>query len=235
MNANVKRKFNALIQGIGNRPSTPVSASTSTNADASPDSRDAADLEPSSSPAATAHMANDFEFLAKRRRLGVPSSTPGKGATLQADQTKGPKGLTTISNITLRKWTPTGAANAKDAAGPKYSPGDREQLLKRLATYQELTDWTPKPDRVNEVEWAKRGWICQGKERVKCAVCSKELVVKLNRRELNGKEVPVLIAADIEESLVDKYVELMVTTHQEDCPWRKKGCDGTPTRWGNRW
>ena len=30
----------------------------------------------------------------------------------------------------------------------------------------------------------------------------------------------------LEEALVDKYVELMVTSHQEDCLWRRRGCDG---------
>ncbi|CRK38307.1 hypothetical protein BN1723_018676, partial [Verticillium longisporum] len=39
----------------------------------------------------------------------------------------------------------------------KYAPNDRAELLKRLATFQEITDWTPKPDLVNEIEWAKRG------------------------------------------------------------------------------
>jgi hypothetical protein len=114
---------------------------------------------------------------------------------------------------------------SKDAQ-PKYCPGDRDQLIKRLATFQELTDWTPKPDPVNEIEWAKRGWVCHGKELVRCILCNKELVVKLNRKEVDGKEVPVLVASEIEDALVQKYVELIVESHSEDCLWRKHGCDG---------
>jgi len=112
-----------------------------------------------------------------------------------------------------------------DSGPPKYCPGDREQLLRRLATFQELTDWTPKPDRVNEVQWAKRGWICQGKERVRCVLCSQELAVKLNRKEVDGKEISVMIASEIAQSVVEKYAELIVAGHAEDCLWRKKGCD----------
>lgn len=189
-------------------------------------------------------MANDsLDYLSKKRRVGGLPSTPS-AITL----TTPTKGQTTISNITLRKWNshagPPGSSSspAPGAIGggnhanqnspvtklqpPKYCPGDRDQLVRRLATFQELTDWTPKPDRVNEIEWAKRGWVCQGKERVKCTLCNNELAVKLNRKEVDGKEIPVLIAADIAESVVDQYAELIITSHREDCLWRKKGCDG---------
>ncbi|PSR97424.1 C3HC zinc finger-like-domain-containing protein, partial [Coniella lustricola] len=107
----------------------------------------------------------------------------------------------------------------------KYCPGDRVELLKRLVSFQELTDWTPKPEAVNEVQWAKHGWICNGKERVRCTLCNKELIVRLNKKEVDGKEVAVLVPSEIEEALVQKYVELIVTSHQDDCLWRKRGCD----------
>lgn len=186
---------------------------------------------------------SELEFLAKKRRVGGPGSTPSKHGALHSEglsQTPVRPGgqQTTISNITLRKWTPTGSSPAREAgaaggksdAQPKYCPGDREQLLRRLATFQELTDWTPKPDRVNEVEWAKRGWVCQGKERVRCTLCARDLVVKLNRKEVDGKEIPVLIASEIAESVVQRYSELIVESHAEDCLWRKKGCDDSLLR-----
>lgn len=233
MNSTVKRKFNALLQGIGNRPST----EHTTDSSFSP-------AEPASSPASqrssfstSRTMPSDSTLdLHKKRRVGGPASTPTKHGTLQtADMRSSPASIrsvpqTTISNVTLRKWTPGGASSAPDKEGrpppPKYCPGDRDQLLRRLATFQELTDWTPKPDRVSEVEWAKRGWACHGKERVKCTLCGRELVVKVNRKEVDGQEIAVLIASEIAESVVDKYVELIVGSHAEDCLWRKKGCDG---------
>ncbi|KAK3692084.1 copper-exporting ATPase-like protein [Podospora appendiculata] len=265
MNATVKRKFNALLQGIGNRsPSSPNTAATepasgngtdtaapeetvtaSATATATPSSPSPASAAPATATAtatttttttaataaaATAspsRMANEIEYLAKKRRVAQPGSTPTKfGAETQSSPARGP---TTISNITLRKWTPAAAGKTAQPQHlqlqqPKYCPGDRDQLVRRLATFQELTDWTPKPDKVNEIEWAKRGWVCQGKERVKCTLCSRELNVKLNRKEVDGKEISVLIASEIAQSVVDMYTELIVTSHAEDCLWRKKGC-----------
>lgn len=225
MNATVKRKFNALIHGISSRPSTAVSGQDSiSDLNGNDGPHDDANLETDSSSI----MANDFGFLAKKRRVDPGTSTSSKYASLRNDRTPPPKAPTTISNVTLRKWTPNGTTNTpppKDTQ-PKYCPGDRDQLIKRLASFQELTDWTPKPDPVNEVEWAKRGWVCHGKERIRCTLCNKELVVKLNRKDVDGKEVPVLVASEIEDALVQKYVELIVESHAEDCLWRKRGCDG---------
>lgn len=236
MNSTVKRKYNALIQSISSQPTTGSSAAQQNGIDEN-------SLEDTDSI-----MANDLGFLAKKRRVDTgATSTPSKYGSLYNDiiRTSSSRTPTTISNITLRKWTPTGAATpaaattattatstpSKDAkAQPKYCPSDRDQLIKRLATFQELTEWTPKPDRVNEIEWAKRGWVCQGKERVRCTLCNKELVVKLNKKEVDGKEVPVLVASEIAEALVQKYTELIVESHSEECLWRKRGCDDSLLR-----
>lgn len=87
------------------------------------------------------------------------------------------------------------AANSAKARGidepvtkPSFLPGDREDFLERLATFRNLTDWMPKPPKVNEVAWAKRGWACQRLERVRCVTCNVEIMVKLNKQEdENGK------------------------------------------------
>ena len=39
--------------------------------------------------------------------------------------------------------------------------------------------------------------MCHGKETVRCLLCHKELVVKLNRKLVDGKEVPVLVSSEI--------------------------------------
>ncbi|KKY33588.1 putative c3hc zinc finger domain-containing protein [Diaporthe ampelina] len=249
-----KRKLNALLNGLGTRPSYPTDSippppsdtapedestpqtpppirnSTTTLASASstvrtPGSDSVAMRTSISSVPRSAATTADLDLLTKRRRLGLADSTPSKDLGTKAPDGGG---QTTISNIVLRKW---GGNKEKDTLfKPKYCPGDRDELLKRLASFQELTDWTPKPNPVAEVQWAKRGWICQGKERVRCTLCNKELVVKLNRKEVDGKEVPVLVPSEIEEALVAKYVELIVTSHQEDCLWRKRGCDDSLLR-----
>ncbi|KAI0198365.1 C3HC zinc finger-like-domain-containing protein [Astrocystis sublimbata] len=97
-------------------------------------------------------------------------------------------------------------------------------------TFQELTEWTPKPDLANEMEWAKRGWICKGKERVRCTLCHKELVIKTNTKTIEGKEVPVVVGSDVEAALAKRFSELIVDGHDEDCLWRKHGCDETLLR-----
>lgn len=196
-----KRKFNSLIQGIGNRPSTPAKTP-----DTSHDKRPTTPLSSRETP--TSKTTADAD-LAKRRRTGVPSSAPTARS---------------ISGAVMKKFS--GRASSPAPPQPKYCPSDRKELLRRLATFQDLTDWAPKPDRVGEIEWAKRGWVCQGKERVRCALCNKELVIKLNKKEVDGKEVSVLVPSEIEEALVNKYAELIVESHQEDCLWRKRGCDG---------
>lgn len=241
-----KRKLNALLNGFGSRPATTSSSASTheldpdlypTHPPATPpsnrnsttgfDSPSSSIRTPGSDSMALRYSQsslqrsstsqNEFD-LTKRRRLGLQESTPSKD--LSPSNNGAP---TTISNIVLRKWS--GNNDKKALFKPRYCPGDRDELLKRLASFQELTDWTPKPDAVNEIQWAKRGWICQGKERVRCTLCNKELVVGLNRKEVEGQEVTVLIASDIEDALVQKYVELIVTSHGEECLWRKRGCD----------
>ncbi|TQV96660.1 hypothetical protein V2A60_002954 [Cordyceps javanica] len=198
MNA-TKRKFNALLQGLNSpRPSDQKPTKTA-------DIATGAASSPLSSP-----------LSQKKRRMGVSAG----GAAASASSLS----LASISSLRRPLQTPAPPASPPEVAS-RYCPGDREQLLRRLASFQEITSWTPKPDRVSEVEWAKRGWVCHGKERVRCALCHKELVVKLNRKEQDGKEVSVLVASEIEEALVEKYADLIVSSHQPECLWKKRGCD----------
>ncbi|OAA69083.1 Zinc finger, C3HC-like protein [Cordyceps fumosorosea ARSEF 2679] len=214
MNA-TKRKFNALLQGLNSpRPSSSSSSDQTTPTARRKTADIAAGTAPLSSPLSGVTAQ-------KKRRMGV--------AATAADASSSSLSLASISSLRRPLQTPPPAAPPPEVAA-RYCPGDREQLLRRLASFQEITNWTPKPDRVSEVEWAKRGWVCHGKERVRCALCHKELVVKLNRKEQDGKEVSVLVASEIEEALVDKYVDLIVSSHQPECLWKKRGCDDTLLR-----
>ncbi|KAM4063177.1 c3HC zinc finger-like domain-containing protein [Hirsutella rhossiliensis] len=209
MNA-TKRKFNVLLQGLGNPDSPPSMDADSRRGGAAAD-------------ASSTHDA----LLQKRRRLGLSESTAPKNYS-PSDMTSTLASLASPLRKS-RKQAASASRTGRDAL-VKYCPGDRSELLRRLATFQELTDWTPKPDRVNEIEWAKRGWICHAKETVRCVLCHKELLVKLNRKQVDGKEVPVLVPSEIEDALVDKYCELVVASHQPDCLWRRRGCDDSLLR-----
>ncbi|KAI0876719.1 zf-C3HC-domain-containing protein [Hypoxylon argillaceum] len=232
MNA-TKRKFNTLIQGIGARspPASDIDDSNSPvlhdeGAASSPVSRLSASI---STPGRVSMPTFETpspsaELLNKRRRVGVLEMTSPNQRTDK----------TTISNVVLKKWTSATSASPAQknaqAEPSRYCPSDRDQLIKRLGTFQELTEWTPKPDKVNEIEWAKRGWICQGKETVRCNLCHKELVVKTNTRTVDGKQVPVVVGSDVEQALAKRFSELIIEGHEEDCLWRRLGCDDSLLR-----
>ncbi|KPM45016.1 hypothetical protein AK830_g1509 [Neonectria ditissima] len=225
MNA-TKRKFNTLLQGLGSSRSKTDNQSSNADVNSSPSSRSAAPASPKSTPTRStptrSAAAIDAELLQKRRRLGLPDST--------APALDKKKSIAATVTSALRKpQVNAPAKNWKDAPA-KYSPSDRAELLGRLSTFQEITDWTPKPERVSEVEWAKRGWVCKGKETVRCMLCHRELVVKLNRKLVDGKEIPVLVPSEIEDALIDKYADLITTSHKEECLWRKRGCDDSLLR-----
>ncbi|KAK7992715.1 hypothetical protein PG996_012252 [Apiospora saccharicola] len=233
MNA-TKRKFNNLIQGLGGKSSTSLPTDNFDDLD-NPTMVRHADLATATAsvlhraPTAGSTASTDStrapvsaltaELLSKRRRTGVPGSTPVNepGATIR----------TLVSNVTIRKSTSTRVPNNLPTEPPRYCPSDRSQLIKRLGTFSELTEWTPKPDKVNEIEWAKRGWICSGKETVRCSLCNKELVVNTSRRGSQGSDVS---GSEFEEALGNKFAELIVEAHQEDCLWRRRGCDDTLLR-----
>ncbi|CCU82196.1 unnamed protein product [Blumeria hordei] len=194
-----KRKFHALLNSIGSRPSS-----------SSKDSKDPLQTRSKISPLSE-------ELLSKKRRVSASASNQG----LQRLEVSGliPLSLDQETRLMPSKVTITSGESLK------YAPWDRDEFLKRLQSFSNISYWTPKPPRVNEVQWAKRGWICQKFERVRCCSCNVEIIVKLNQKEVDGKEQPVYVAHAIEEELVNKYVDLIVSSHHEDCLWRKRGCD----------
>lgn len=163
-----KRKFNALLNGIGTKSTTSLSSK-----DAQVDS----------------HL--DADSHTKKRRISGSSS-------IVDGQMARPTIAAKLSSAAIKhKKSASLVTGTSTAEPPKYAPWDREAFLKRLKSFSNLTDWTPKPARVNEVEWAKRGWVCQKFERVRCCLCNVEILVKLNKKEVDGKEEPVYVAQNI--------------------------------------
>ncbi len=123
-----------------------------------------------------------------------------------------------------------------DHKAPNFAPLDRDQFLTRLKTFRHVDKWTSKPSAVNEVQWAKRGWSCVGKERVACVGgCDKELVIALERSAVEKGDSGVEVdleedddddwSAKANEQLVERYADMIVTAHDEYCLWRIRGCD----------
>ncbi|KAK3714064.1 hypothetical protein LTR37_008093 [Vermiconidia calcicola] len=124
---------------------------------------------------------------------------------------------------------------------PNFSPWSHETFLSRLKTFASVSLWHPKPDAINEVEWAKRGWVCVEVNTVACkGGCEKRVVVTLNsakkkvteqqqeeveRAEDDGEEDDEEAdQATFEQALVERYQNVIVEGHNQSCLWRKTGC-----------
>jgi hypothetical protein len=114
---------------------------------------------------------------------------------------------------------------------PNFQPYSQEQFLGRLRTFADVKRWTNKPDGIGEVQWAKRGWVCDTWNTVACkGGCEQRVAIKLypKRKDAQGKEMDLTedLTEDADEALVERYRELIVDGHYEDCLWRKRGCAG---------
>ncbi|OCL08097.1 zf-C3HC-domain-containing protein [Glonium stellatum] len=112
---------------------------------------------------------------------------------------------------------------------PNYAPYSHDQFLARLKTFADVRLWSTKPDRIGEVEWAKQGWICEGWNTVACkGGCEQRVVVILRpkRKDKDGKEIDNSedMSMEVEDELVNRYSDIIVTGHTEHCLWRKAGC-----------
>ncbi|KAF1981954.1 zf-C3HC-domain-containing protein [Aulographum hederae CBS 113979] len=121
------------------------------------------------------------------------------------------------------KFKPEEPARVKN-----YMPYSRPQFLERLKTFADVKLWTPKPDSVNEVEWAKRGWNCDSFNTVACkGGCEERVTIKLHPEEKNERgefiEGSEDWNQDIDLDLVHKYKALIVDGHGEGCPWAREG------------
>lgn len=82
---------------------------------------------------------------------------------------------------------------------------------------------------MNEVVWAKKGWVCVGVNTVACkGGCEQRVVVALRppRKDEEGKNIEGSedYSVDVDDELVKRYVELVNTGHEEECLWRTAGC-----------
>jgi hypothetical protein len=112
---------------------------------------------------------------------------------------------------------------------PNYLPWSTDAFLRRLKTFADLSIWTSKPDVINEVIWAKRGWVCVGVNTISCkGGCENRIVVALRpaRKDEDGKEIEGSedYSVDVDEQLIKKYAAMVVEGHEEDCLWRDGGC-----------
>jgi hypothetical protein len=196
-------------------------------------------------PEALATTKRKFHKLLDSRfgSPSAPTSTPPRPVsqgTIHEPATKRIRSSDTTSSLrTKTSTTPKSSINPVRGEG-NFAPWSHDAFIKRLRSFGPVTSWHPKPDAVNEVEWAKRGWWCVDTNTVGCkGGCQQRLLVKVEpivkRRRVQNEEESQEEKdeededeeddqQELEQALVEKYRELIVEGHSEDCLWRKAGC-----------
>jgi len=128
---------------------------------------------------------DDLTSKAKQQRTSYEGSPRPASARLDLSTSSRTAAVSKMSKADLKSFASSAkkALTDESVVKPTYLPGDREEFLKRLSSFRNISDWMPKPPKVNEVAWAKRGWVCQRLERVRCITCNVEIKVKLNKQE----------------------------------------------------
>ncbi|KAI9673050.1 MAG: hypothetical protein M1817_003214 [Caeruleum heppii] len=179
---------------------------------------------------------SDSSIQTKRRRISRPQSAVVRPRAASGDSADGLPRVTLHRTATGKARTETGPARIIEKADlPDFAPWDRSQFLRRLASFRHVDKWTAKPPPINEVQWAKRGWTCVSKERIGCGSCAKELCISLGEgAEMSSAEADITdgYEDDVDDAipgaakqLIERYSTMIVTEHDENCLWRRRGCD----------
>lgn len=223
--ATQKRKFDTLLDRLSASASTTSLASSLRESNRSTTSLA---MPSTPEPAQKRHRLSDASMDRSRQVSGSERIQQLKSQLLtprKEGQPSTPGSVRVVGALqsTTQTTTPRKPAN--------YQPHSQEQFLARLKSFADIKKWTNKPDALGEVEWAKRGWVCESWNTVACkGGCEKRLVVRLRakRKDKDGKEIDMSedLATEVDESLVERYQELIVEGHREDCLWKRRGCQG---------
>ncbi|KAF2196913.1 zf-C3HC-domain-containing protein [Delitschia confertaspora ATCC 74209] len=227
-----KRKFHKLLDNLTSTTSTPNKSTTnlastlsdnnispksftnSTSARPEPPSKRSRVSDVGASMERPRTVSGDRVQALKEQLLAVKNTTPKRS----------PGGVRLVNGSIVKAPSPSPARKA-----PNYAPYSQEAFLARLKTFADVKLWSTKPEQIEEVEWAKRGWTCVAWNTVGCkGGCERRVVVKLRpkRKDADGQEMDFTedVEVEVEEGLVEKYKELIVTGHDEGCLWRRAGC-----------
>ncbi len=166
----------------------------------------ATDNAPKPSTAAPATAAQDR----------IPANLSIKKVRLSSNDTSD---LASVRNSILKLSGPANRTiSPSTTARPTFVPWDRERFLERLETFRRVDRWASKPGPINEVQWAKRGWICTDVARVSCiSGCGGSVVVKL------PDEIDELDGYDMEKVQERREVRMFTPL---SCDWRASIADG---------
>ncbi|KAF2193538.1 zf-C3HC-domain-containing protein [Zopfia rhizophila CBS 207.26] len=218
-----KRKFHKLLDSLTASKSTTSLADTLTSDNASTTSpTELATPEPPSKRSRLSDVSNIS--------MDRPRAVSGERVRALQDKLLSPRKSADKPRGVYLVGKKTGTLSpSSPRKAPNYAPYSQEQFLARLKTFADVKKWGNKPDAIGEVEWAKRGWICENWNTVACkGGCDKRVVVRLRprRKDADGKVIEGSedLDVEVEEGLVEKYRELIVEGHDEGCLWRKGAC-----------
>ncbi|KAI9841900.1 MAG: hypothetical protein M1838_003354 [Thelocarpon superellum] len=173
----------------------------------------------------TASVESDSRSHAKKPRVQRPVSSLVSGSTSE------PSGHERRRSSGVQMPSRYPPIHSRRPTAPNFAPWDRDQFLNRLKTFRHVDKWSAKPTPVTEVQWAKRGWTCIGKERVGCVGgCGRQVFVKLgdtSARQGSNEDHEDQQEEDDDQALIERYAAMILTGHEEDCLWRRRGCDDT--------
>ena len=176
-------------------------------------------------PTKRSRMYKTLTSSSKRPQVGASSSlsSPGKGGTSV-------RLVGSSSGSLTRSFSDQKAGNTRHRL--PYAPWNQEHFLRRLSTFANVRNWSSKPEGIDDVAWAKRGWVCWDKDQVACTLCGKHMIVRLQdddksgERKLEENDESEWLDAETEKRLIERYRDLIVDGHDTDCLWRKGGCKG---------
>jgi hypothetical protein len=213
--ATTKRKFYKALDAFTNRSQASLEGP--------------ADARTSSANPAGISSSQAFDEARERARKRLRSSTSSSSLPSLAQHasvargSKGPLTVRSVSKTSDQNKTP-----------PNFSPWSQELFLARLQSFSSVSKWHPKPDAVNEVIWAKRGWSCVDVNTVACrGGCDRRIFVDLSVESKvasgaadddddDDDDAEGLLS--LEAALVEKYQGLVVQGHADSCLWFKAGC-----------
>jgi hypothetical protein len=225
--ATSKRKFHKLLDSI-------------TTASNTSQQRDNASGGANANTTLTPREKLELASERARKRLRASTSSTSLSTTLRPSYNR----ITNTSTISLPR-NMSSPKLASDEANddkhiPNFAPWSQETFLARMKTFSKVSDWHPKPEVINEVHWAKRGWSCVDVNTVACkGGCERRVVVKLStmgKKKSLAKEAEASAAVDnaeddeevdeaeLEQALAERYQDEIVNGHSKTCLWRKGAC-----------
>src|SRR5579859_4951858 len=118
--------------------------------------------------------------------------------------TSSPSSIKSYSSLSLSRTQSQSKLTAPSTPTQRnlssFAPWDRDQLISRLSTFKNVF-WSQLPDELNELEWARRGWV-ERKDNVKgveCNLCKARVEVIWDWEQLREKVLSEREAAKEQE------------------------------------